>query len=222
MNLAPPHDIQAVLFDMDGTLILSEDRTDRAVISLLAAHEISLDADTLEAFHGVTWEASARWAVKRWPALGSVDIAAELQRRFHATFRVDPPSPVPGAPEAVRAAAAELPVAVVTSSNRETLTLVCEQLELSGLARAVLGAEDCTRSKPSPEPYLLAAERLGVAPERCLVFEDSRPGILAARAAGAAVIAVGADSGHEPWITDYCDLQPDFFARLGQRRRGPA
>lgn len=216
MNLAPLHDIEAVLFDMDGTLILSEDRTDRAVASLLAAHDIPLDADTLAVFHGVTWEASTQRLVSRWPVLRSVDVPAQLQRLFHATFVAAPPLPVLGAVEAVRAAAAVLPVAVVTSSNRETMDLVCQQLDLTGLVTIAMGAEDYAHSKPSPEPYLVAAERLGVSPQRCLVFEDSRPGIQAALAAGAAVIAVGAADGHEQWIADYGDLPPGFFARLAR------
>ena len=113
---------------------------------------------------------------------------------------------------AVRAAARHVPTAVVTSSNRETLVLVCEQLALRDCVTVTVAAEDCTRSKPSPEPYLMAAERLGVNPSRCLVFEDSAAGIAAAQAAGATAIAIGPQSGHVPWLTDYRDLPDRFFA----------
>ncbi|MDP6945629.1 MAG: HAD family hydrolase [Myxococcota bacterium] len=221
MALSPPRGIQAVLFDMDGTLLVSEDRTDRAIAALLAARgegEPGADHPDVDPtrFHGVTWEATVEWLAERWPDLGGVDVAAELQRRFHETFVEDPPPQVPGAREALAAAAAVVPVAIVTSSNRETLTLVCDQLDLHGLVSATVAAEDCTASKPSPQPFVRAAERLGKDPRRCLVFEDSVAGVQAGLAAGAAVIAIGAESGHAPWLTDYHDLPEGFFAQAAR------
>ena len=215
MSLIPAgRPIEAVLFDLDGTLIRSEDRTDAAVLALLAEQGIDRPSGfDLSQFHGVTWAATVRPLVERWPVLEGVDVAAALQRYFHQTFVADLPMTMPGALEAVAAASAVLPVAIVTSSNRETLALVCEQLQLTGLVAATVCAEDCRESKPSPEPFVLAAERLNVAPERCLVFEDSAAGVRAGTAAGATVIAVGPESGHEPWIADFEALPADFFAR---------
>jgi sugar-phosphatase len=214
MSLIPAgQPIEAVLFDLDGTLILSEERTDAAVLALLAEQGIHRPSDVdLAHFHGVTWAAIARLLVERWPALGGVEVAGLLQRYFHQTFVADPPKPVPGALEAVAAASSALPVAIVTSSNRETLALVSEQLQLSGLVAATVCAEDCRESKPSPEPFALAAERLRVAPERCLIFEDSVAGVRAGVAVGAVVIAVGPESGHDPWIADFTSLPADLFA----------
>ena len=212
-----PHGIEAVLFDMDGTLVLTEDRSDRAVRALLTAHGVSVDPDfDLSRFHGVTWAAIGAQLVERWPLLASIDVAAALQRHFHQTLIDDPPAPVAGAPEALAAAAAVMPTAIVTSSNRETLTLVCDQLALHGLVTVTVSAEDVTRSKPSAEPFTLAAERLGVDPERCLVFEDSLAGVQAGGAAGATVIAIGSESGHEPWMADYRGLPPGFFSRASR------
>jgi len=223
--LTPPRGIEAVLFDMDGTLLLSEDRTDRAISALLAATDgVEQGGDYADVdptrFHGITWEATGAWLAERWPALGGVDVAAELQRRFHQTFVEDPPPPVPGAREALAAASAVLPTAIVTSSNRETLALVCDQLALHGLVTATIAAEDCTESKPSPQPFILAAQRLGVAPGRCLVFEDSMAGVEAAHAVGASVIAIGAESGHTPWLVDYHDLPEGFFHQASRSTHG--
>ena len=215
MSLIPAGQvIEAVLFDLDGTLILSEDRTDAAVLALLTERGIHTPSDVdLTHFHGVTWAAIARLLVDRWPVLNGVDVAGLMQRYFHQTFVVDPPKPVPGALQAVAAASSALPVAIVTSSNRETLELVSEQLQLTGLVAATVCAEDCRESKPSPEPFALAAERLGVAPERCLIFEDSAAGVRAGVTVGAAVVAVGPESGHEPWIADFESLPADLFSR---------
>jgi len=83
-------------------------------------------------------------------------------------------------------------------------------------------AEDYTRSKPDPQAYLLAASRLGIAPERCLAFEDGVVGVRAARAAGMHVIAVtacssnpsdAAQAAHQS-IADYTDLASDFFESI--------
>ncbi len=213
MSLIPAgRRIDAVLFDMDGTLIRSEDRTDAAVLALLAAHGIDAPADfDLSSFHGVTWAASAPPLVARWPMLAGVDLVASMQGHFHQTFVTDPPLTMPGAVAAVTAASAAVPVAIVTSSNRETLALVCEQLQITGLITARVCAEDCRTSKPSPEPFNVAAARLKVAPEHCLIFEDSVAGVRAGSAAGAAVIAVGTESGHEPWIADFEALPVGFF-----------
>jgi len=215
------HGLEAVLFDMDGTLILSEDRCDRAITALLKAHGVSVDpAFDLSRFHGITWETIGVQLAERWPLPGAIDVAAELQRQFHETFVAEPPPRVPGAREAVAAAAAVVPIAIVTSSNRETLILVCDQLDLHGLVSATVAAEDCTESKPSPEPFALAADRLGVDPRRCLVFEDSVAGVQAGEASGAAVIAIGSESGHAPWIPDYRDLPADFFLRASRPKEG--
>jgi HAD superfamily hydrolase (TIGR01509 family) len=185
-----------------------------AVSSRLAAavREQGIDRPSdfdLTHLHGVTW-----------PALDGVDVAGLLQRVFHQTFVADPPMTVPRAVEAVAAASAALPVAIVTSSNRETLALVSEQLQLTGLVAATVCAEDCRESKPSPEPFSLVADRLHVAPERCLIFEDSVAGVRAGVAVGAAVIAVGPESGHEPWIADFEALPADLFSRRDRDTHG--
>jgi len=208
--------VEAVLFDMDGTLVLTEDRTDRAVLRLLAAHGVDPADLDLRRFHGVTWAAIEADLTQRWPVLGAIHVGAALQREFHDSFLSDPPAPVPGACEAVAAAAAVVPTAIVTSSNRETLTQVCDQLQLHALVTVSVAAEDCDRPKPDPEPFALGAQRLGVAPERCLVFEDSAAGVRAATSAGAVVIAIGSESGHEPWIPDYRSLPEDFFVGAGR------
>ena len=91
--------IEAVFFDMDGTLVLTEDRTDQAIRALLVALGGAPDAAEIDVsrFHGVTWADTAQWLVARYPALRTVDIEAELQGRFHATFLEVPPPPVPDA-----------------------------------------------------------------------------------------------------------------------------
>ena len=92
--------------------------------------------------------------------------------------------------------------------------MVCQQLQLVELLSATVGAEDCTESKPHPEPFLLGAKALGLSPDRCLIFEDSTAGVQAGLASGATVIAIGSSSGHEPSIADYTMLPAGFFSAL--------
>jgi HAD superfamily hydrolase (TIGR01509 family) len=93
-----------------------------------------------------------------------------------------------GLPELVRALAANRHVGVVSSALRREVRLVLTRFGLADHVESIVCNEDVTRHKPDPEPYLLCAQRLGVEPARCVVFEYSRSGIAAARAAGMPVI----------------------------------
>lgn len=101
---------------------------------------------------------------------------------------------VPEVLEHIVASHGRIPFAVVSGSSRESVTTSLETLKLLDRFETLVCAEDYTRGKPDPEPFLIAAERLGVAPEDCLVFEDSEMGIQAATAAGMASVKVA-----PPW-----------------------
>jgi HAD superfamily hydrolase (TIGR01509 family) len=92
----------------------------------------------------------------------------------------------------VRTFAGEKPLAVASSAGRPFLQATLEQLGIAACFDAVVTVEDVRHPKPAPDPYLLAAERLGVRPETCLVFEDSDQGLSAAKSAGMDAIDVRA------------------------------
>jgi HAD superfamily hydrolase (TIGR01509 family) len=117
------------------------------------------------------------------------EISAEVVRRMLERYRERLPL-IPGAVEAVQRLAARWPLGLASSSNRP---LIDAALELSGLAlyfRVTVSSEEVARGKPSPDVYLEAARRRGVAPERCAAVEDSHSGIRSAKAAGMRVIAI--------------------------------
>jgi len=87
-----------------------------------------------------------------------------------------------------------IPFAIVSGSTRDSVDASLQALRLHDRFQAFVCAGDYTNSKPHPEPFLLAAQKLGVAPEACLVFEDTDMGIEAARAAGMASVKVPAPS----------------------------
>ena len=94
------------------------------------------------------------------------------------------------AAELVRAAPPHIRIAVVTSGNRQGASAIVAAIGLKERVSFIVSGDDVTYGKPDPEPYVLAAKQLGVAPDRCLVLEDHPDGIASAKAAGMTVIDV--------------------------------
>jgi HAD superfamily hydrolase (TIGR01509 family) len=101
---------------------------------------------------------------------------------------------VPEVLEHIQASHGRIPFAVVSGSTRESVTKSLETLGILDKFDTLVCAGDYTKSKPDPEPFLMAAERLGVAPRDCLVFEDTEMGIQSATAAGMASVKIA-----QPW-----------------------
>lgn len=183
MNGARP--VRAVLFDLDGTLIDTEEHTDLAIEAVMARHGFPGFALPATLTHGCTWESVAAEAQRRTGlSVGTAELAADFLE--HWVAGTAGASPIPGAPEAIRAAAAaRLKLGVVSSSPRSVINYFLEKLGVSACidSRARIGAEEVRATKPDPEGFLLAARALAVEPAECLVFEDSNAGLLAARAA---------------------------------------
>ncbi|WP_420330077.1 HAD-IA family hydrolase [Ornithinimicrobium murale] len=170
----------AVLFDNDGTLLDSREAVVRSWLAWAADHGVP--PETLIGFHGVP---SSGIVASVAPHLDPVAATADIDRReLEDTEGV---VPLPGAAEAV--AAVGWRGAIVTSASRALLTA---RLEAAGFMapQVMVTADDINHGKPDPEPYLIAAEKLGVDPTRCLVVEDAPAGLRSGRAAGAATVAV--------------------------------
>ncbi len=216
----------AVIFDMDGTLIDSETLTERAVHALLTQHGIPNPTIDCTPFYGITWRAIAAQVVQAHPEVASVCTAANLQALFHQIGLDNPPPAIPHAREAVVAASALMPTAIGTSGNRESVEELLTRMDLRDVLTDYVCAEDYQNSKPSPDCYLLAAERLGVEAGECLVFEDSIPGLMAAKNAGMQTIAIThrttdlqqATEIADGTIQDYTELPPDFFRSITKVR----
>jgi HAD superfamily hydrolase (TIGR01509 family) len=117
------------------------------------------------------------------------EISVEVVRRLEATYREELPL-VEGATEAVARLARRWPLGVASSSNRPIIDLVLGLAGLDRFFRATVSSEEVQRGKPSPDVYLEAARRLGADPGRSAAVEDSRNGILSAKAAGMRVVAI--------------------------------
>ncbi|MCV0425068.1 MAG: HAD-IA family hydrolase [Roseibium sp.] len=192
------------IFDMDGTLVDSRLAIER--IWRMWAAEKNMDiAALLCASQGRRTQDTVRDF-----ALKEMDIEAEvawLQGKEETDL--EGIVSIPGAYEFLTGLKCD-DWAIVTSAGR---LLASKRLEAAGLPipKVMISAEEVRFGKPSPEGFLLAAERLGVEPNQCLVFEDAPAGIAAGMAAGCDVIAIAAARGHDfdagcPVVRDFTEL----------------
>lgn len=182
--------IEAVIFDMDGVLIDSEETWSRVRAAVVARHG---GRWTEQDQRNVMGDNSRQWSdyiVRTW------NLAVDAQEIFREVLEAMTDSyahgmaVLPGAAVAVAELGAHYPLAVASSSPRE---LILVALRLAGFGDSfavVVSSDEVERGKPEPDVYLLAARQLGVPPERCLAIEDSSNGIRAALAAGMPTIAV--------------------------------
>jgi HAD superfamily hydrolase (TIGR01509 family) len=117
------------------------------------------------------------------------EINAEVVRRMLDRYGEAPPL-IPGAVDAVRRVAARWPLAIASSSNPELISVVVAAAGLDDVFSVRVSSQEVARGKPSPDVYLEAARRLGVAASGCAAVEDSHNGIRSAKAAGMFVVAV--------------------------------
>jgi len=182
--------IEAVVFDLDGVLLDSEQIWDAAREQLVRERGGHWHERAQQDMMGMS---SLEWSRYMHDELGLAEspkeINEEVVERMLALYRGSLPL-LPGATEAVRRLAERWPLALASSSNRPIIALVLEQANLAELFRVTVSSEEVPRGKPAPDVYLEAARRLRVAAERCAAVEDSRNGILSAKATGMKVVAI--------------------------------
>ncbi|MGV9852323.1 HAD-IA family hydrolase [Streptomyces sp. NPDC003442] len=185
----------ALLFDNDGTLVSSLDSVHRCWTRWAEEQGIAAEDFARVELHG-------RPADDIIADLLPADRAPRARARIDELELEDVPGGVkllPGTAELL----AGLPAgrwAVVTSANRELAE--ARLAEVAIRPGTLISADDITRGKPHPEPFLLAAERLGVDPARCVVFEDAPAGLAAGRAAGMRTVALATTTDRAELVAD--------------------
>jgi HAD superfamily hydrolase (TIGR01509 family) len=181
--------IAAVVFDMDGVIVDTEQVWDEVREQLVADWGGRYSADAQQAMMGMS---SGEWSRYMHDELGlsqsPTEINDEVVRLMLERYRTELPL-VDCAVDAVRALSETFPLAVASSSNRPLIDAVLDTAGIADCFAVIVSSEEVARGKPSPDVYLEAARRLEVAPERCAAVEDSANGIRAAKAAGMHVVA---------------------------------
>jgi HAD superfamily hydrolase (TIGR01509 family) len=182
--------VQAVVFDLDGVLLDSEQVWDEARRDLVAETGGRWTDDATTAMMGMSAPEWSRYLARdlRVP-LDPGEIDRDVVRRVIARYRKRLPA-LPGAREAVRRLAERWPLGLATSSNREVVDAVLEALGVVRCFAATVSSEEVSRGKPAPDVYLEAARRLGAPPAACAAIEDSSNGLRSASAAGMTVVAI--------------------------------
>jgi HAD superfamily hydrolase (TIGR01509 family) len=188
-------DVGALVFDFDGLILDTETCTYETTAGIFAEHGVTLD---LAWWHSTIGTADhPHWSEILADRVGRpVDRAALVARREARRLAVlDRLPPCAGVVELLDDATAQgIPTAVASSSALEWVGGHLDRLELRSRFGAVVTRDDLVgagaRTKPAPDLFLLAADRLGVEPPHCVAFEDSPNGVAAARAAGMVVVAV--------------------------------
>jgi sugar-phosphatase len=179
---------RALLLDMDGTLVNSDAAVERVWRRWAERH--GLDGDgIMQVVHGRQGYATMAVLLPDRPM--EQNLADNARMLAEETADVEGVVPIPGAPDFLASlAAADVPHALVTSAN---IPLSTARMGAAGLPlpEVRVTAESVGASKPDPEGFLKGAAELGIAPEECVVFEDSGAGIEAGRAAGMRVVGIG-------------------------------
>jgi beta-phosphoglucomutase family hydrolase len=190
--------IQAIIFDMDGTMIDNMPVHNRIWVEYLTEIGAQVDPET---FHDRTAGKTNPEIMRMYlgDAHSKEDLAVlgeEKEIRYRKLF-LDRVRPMQGLMELLKTARQNgLKLAIATSAPPENVSFVLGSLGLQNFFDAIVNGEEITRSKPEPEIFLKAAERIAIDPAHCLVFEDARYGVEAARRAGmrAIVVTTGMDA----------------------------
>lgn len=181
----PPDDFAGFIFDLDGTLVDTMPLHYRAWDAALrsAGLRVPLDEELFYALGGVPTRRVAERFAEHYGLTYDAEAVFHHKEALFLELQGEMRVIAPVA-EIARRVAATRPVAIASGGPR---AVVHRSLEVTGLAPlfpVVVTADDVVHGKPAPDMFLLAAGRMGVAPGRCLVFEDAEPGVQAAEAAG--------------------------------------
>jgi HAD superfamily hydrolase (TIGR01509 family) len=182
--------IRAVVLDLDGVVVDTEEVWDRERRAYVARHGGTWTDEATRAMQGMSSAEWSRYLVAELGAEGDPpEVSKAVARMVVAEVQRELPL-LPGAVRAVNALAGAFTLALASSANREVIDAVLASARLQDAFAATVSSEEVARGKPAPDVYLEAARRLDVAPELCAAIEDSHGGIRSAKAASMRVIAI--------------------------------
>jgi len=199
--------IEAIIFDMDGVLIDSEPSWKTAEIEIFASVGVQLTPELCEQTMGLRLDATVRYWYERSPWIGKTcsEVADEIILRVAELLQYA--MPLPGVQQIIDIATSRnLRLALCSSSPYILIKQIIATLGLTDLL-LIHSAEDEVHGKPHPAAYMTTANKCGIAYNRCLAFEDSVNGAIAAKAAGMRVVAVPQGKSYQSTRFDFCDAK---------------
>lgn len=204
----------AAFFDMDGTLVDSECLYGTALCRSLEGLGLELaNEHSLRLVYGRAWSSIYRDLVMLFPELDvdEDELDGIILKYFHQIQTENPEFfIIEGSRRLLVKLAEEMPVAIVSGSTGPHLAGFVETLGIRKQLRTIVGSEDYDKGKPSSHPYLEAARRLNVNPDRCVAFEDSAAGVRSAKAAGMFCVALKRPGAVEQDISPADQILPDL------------
>ena len=221
--------IRAAVFDMDGILIDSEPFWRDAEIEVFKTVGVELTGELCRETTGLRMDAAVQHWFDRtpWTNKPREQVEREVKERVVELIALHA-QPLPGVDEIFGFFERRgLPIALCSSSPYPVIEAIVRKLSLSDRLRVLYSAEDEPFGKPHPGAYMTSAQRLGVAPQQCIAFEDSMNGLISAKSARMSVVAVPEPAHFERTIFDFCDAKipslldfsDDLFDRLCAARR---
>lgn len=209
----------AVLWDLDGTLVDSEECHWRAWQETMATQGVTITREQFLATFGQRNDSIVPQLLGLEASAERVEQIGEAKEEcYRRLVRAGGLALAPGAAGWLKRLQADGWLQAIASSGpRRNVEVVLEALAFSGYFQAIVSAEDVLKGKPDPEVFLLAASRLGVPPSRCIVVEDAAAGIQAARRAGMRSIGLsrgGTGLAADLVVPSLTALPTDAFSRL--------
>lgn len=201
--------IAAVLFDMDGVLIDSNAVIERAWREAAEIYGKTIsDQDMIKHIHGQPGPHTIQALFSHLP----IEDQKKVQAHIIYTENTANYDPIPGVTQLITSLnTAGVCVGIVTSGWREKIDSVTAMLGVQDCISVIVERDDVTRGKPFPDPYLLAAKRLGIPAEKTIVFEDSKSGVQSAVSAGAFCVGIGSNElvecGAKLAIPDFTSIE---------------
>lgn len=206
--------IKAVLFDFDGVVVRSEPLHKRTFLELLAPYNVEVsDERWYREFAGTGSRHIFEVLVKEYSIGEDVGSLVERRKRIYEGYvRGGALEVIPGVEGFLKALRGRgIKTAIVSGSHRSNVELSLSILGLAGYFDLIVSGDDLKARKPDPGPFLHAASLLGLRPDECIVLEDSRSGMAAAKAAGMKLVCV---RSHPAVDIAACSMSIDDFRGL--------
>lgn len=206
--------LKAVIFDLDGTLLDNNEYHLKAWKKYLHDEQIEIsDEDFKKNISGRTNRDAVNHIFKKELSEEESSKYYLKKEEIYREMYAGDIAPIKGLPEFLKELAEnDIPIALATSGIQVNIDFMFEHVDVKKYFREIVKAQDITNGKPDPEIFLKTAEKLGISPRNCIVFEDSLPGVEAGKAAGMKVVALTTSLPAEE--LEIADLVIDDYSKI--------